>query len=171
MNKKNQKGFTLVELIVVIAIVAILAAVGIVGYTQFISNARDSNAKTELDVIYNAMRAESIAEDLVLEVNNAKVTVSAAGAGRVLLTFAKVDANEDEGDYDRVFKKLLDRYVMDEGQTTYDGKFTLTVTGSNKGTLEYEAGDKGKASRADIEVEGLTENKATADYQNHNLNE
>jgi len=40
---KENKGFTLVELIVVIAIIAILAAVSIVGYSRYIDNARFSN--------------------------------------------------------------------------------------------------------------------------------
>lgn len=52
------KGFTLVELIVVIAIIAILASVSIVGYNQFIQNARDSRASTELDVIVRQLEAE-----------------------------------------------------------------------------------------------------------------
>ena len=51
MQNNGNKGFTLVELIVVIAIIAILAAVSIVGYNQFIDQARDSRASTELDVI------------------------------------------------------------------------------------------------------------------------
>jgi type IV pilus assembly protein PilA len=54
--RKNEKGFTLVELIVVIAIVAILAAVGIVGYTQFIQNARETAAQSELDQVVNVLR-------------------------------------------------------------------------------------------------------------------
>ena len=44
---KEQKGFTLVELLVVIAILAVLATVSVVGYTSFISKANNSNALTE----------------------------------------------------------------------------------------------------------------------------
>lgn len=58
MATKNNKGFTLVELIVVIAIIAILAAVSIVGYNQFIEQARDSRAATELDVIVRQLESE-----------------------------------------------------------------------------------------------------------------
>ena len=39
--KTNNKGFTLVELLVVIAILAVLATVGIVGYTSFTKKAKD----------------------------------------------------------------------------------------------------------------------------------
>jgi prepilin-type N-terminal cleavage/methylation domain-containing protein len=55
--RSANKGFTLVELIVVIAIIAILASVSIVGYNQFIQNARDSRAATELDVIIRQVEA------------------------------------------------------------------------------------------------------------------
>ncbi len=44
--RKNQKGFTLVELLVVIAILAILATVAVVGYSSFIDSAKESNDKT-----------------------------------------------------------------------------------------------------------------------------
>ncbi|MBQ0035469.1 MAG: type II secretion system protein [Firmicutes bacterium] len=46
-EKREQKGFTLVELLVVIAILAVLATVSVVGYTSFIGKANDSNALTE----------------------------------------------------------------------------------------------------------------------------
>jgi prepilin-type N-terminal cleavage/methylation domain-containing protein len=62
--RSANKGFTLVELIVVIAIIAILASVSIVGYNQFIQNARDSRAETELSVIQRQVEAHFYVEDL-----------------------------------------------------------------------------------------------------------
>ena len=47
-KRKEEKGFTLVELLVVIAILAILASVSVVGYMGFTQKAKDSNAVTEL---------------------------------------------------------------------------------------------------------------------------
>lgn len=47
-KRKEEKGFTLVELLVVIAILAILASVSVVGYMGFTQKAKDSNAATEL---------------------------------------------------------------------------------------------------------------------------
>ncbi len=64
--RKNEKGFTLVELIVVIAIVAILAAVGIIGYTQFIQNARNTKAQSELDQLINVLYADSLVEGITV---------------------------------------------------------------------------------------------------------
>lgn len=65
LNRKNKKGFTLVELIVVIAIVAVLAAVGIPAIAGYVAKSKqatlDSNAKTiatQAQVKYSNMEAQ-----------------------------------------------------------------------------------------------------------------
>ena len=52
--KHNNKGFSLVELIVVIAIMAILGGVGTAGYTKYIEN---TNKKADMALVGNVMRA------------------------------------------------------------------------------------------------------------------
>ena len=47
-KRKEETGFTLVELLVVIAILAILSSVSFVGYMGFTTRAKQSNAETEL---------------------------------------------------------------------------------------------------------------------------
>ncbi len=54
--RKNQKGFTLVELLVVIAILAILATVAVVGYSSFIDSAKESNDKTLVGQMNTALQ-------------------------------------------------------------------------------------------------------------------
>lgn len=49
--KKNQKGFTLVEVIVVAIIVAILAAVAVPLYLQYVTNSRSSSASNAAGAI------------------------------------------------------------------------------------------------------------------------
>jgi len=120
--RKNEKGFTLVELIVVIAIVAILAAVGIIGYTQFINQARDSNAKTELDQVVNVLRAQALADGL--EIDGAEVVTVQQGQVRFV-----PDLTSEQ------FKKLLDTYAAD-----LKGSFTLA---ENK--LSYKLPSGGSA--------------------------
>jgi prepilin-type N-terminal cleavage/methylation domain-containing protein len=55
---KNQKGFTLVELMVVMAIIAILATAGITQYTGFIKNARDTTRTLDLKGIETVVVGE-----------------------------------------------------------------------------------------------------------------
>ncbi len=56
--RKNNKGFTLVELIIVIAIIAVLAAVLAPRYLQYVERSRQSN---DLQVATNIIRAATAA--------------------------------------------------------------------------------------------------------------
>ncbi len=58
MKKSNNKGFTLVELIIVVAIIAVLAAVLAPQYLRYVERARQSN---DLQVATSIMRAATAA--------------------------------------------------------------------------------------------------------------
>src|SRR3990172_4038247 len=54
MNKKvreNQKGFTLIELMIVVAIIGILAAIAIPNFMRFQAKSKQSEAKSNLGAI------------------------------------------------------------------------------------------------------------------------
>lgn len=131
MNKKNQKGFTLVELIVVIAIIAILAAVGIVGYTQFIDNARRTKAQSELDQIYNVMYADAVL-GVKLNINGEVVetdeVVELTVAGGKLIIVEKEAA-------DSAINAIKARYEINEA-----GGFAGTLTLEAE-KMKYELGE------------------------------
>lgn len=54
---KNQKGFTLIELMIVVAIIGILATIGVPQFQKFQARARQSEARTSLSGIYMAMKS------------------------------------------------------------------------------------------------------------------
>ncbi len=55
--KMNQKGFSLVELMIVVAIIGILASVAVPSFQKFQAKARQSEAKTQLAALYAAEKA------------------------------------------------------------------------------------------------------------------
>ena len=81
---KNNKGFSLVELIVVIAIMAILAAVAIPTFATFITKAQDASGVQEVaDLVYAAKLAcaefNSEVESAVVADDGTTVTITFEG--------------------------------------------------------------------------------------------
>ncbi|MBC8478799.1 prepilin-type N-terminal cleavage/methylation domain-containing protein, partial [bacterium] len=52
----QEKGFTLVEVLIVVIIVAILAAIAVPQYLQYVKGARSADAKVQINAIYNASK-------------------------------------------------------------------------------------------------------------------
>ena len=99
---KNQKGFTLVELLVVVAIIVALAAVVVPLTVQFASKAELGASAGELDTVQTVMDA-AMADQLVL------VVTAASGLASSVSDFVTTPAEITGG---------LDKY-MRKSQTTY----------------------------------------------------
>ena len=110
-NRKNNKGFSLVELIIVIAIMAILAGILIPQFVKYISSSKVSGDIQQAENIYNAVAAQyadsqgnaptgmtydgnkhivdkDVAEALVLDILNAKMIFTGAGFVLIFAVFA-----------------------------------------------------------------------------------
>lgn len=59
-RKSNQKGFTMVELMVVVVIVGVLAAVAVPLYGKYVKNARVSEATASIGEIVTASKAWAV---------------------------------------------------------------------------------------------------------------
>ena len=59
-KQPNQKGFTMVELMVVVVIVGVLAAVAVPMYSKYVKNARVSEATSKIGEIITASKAWAV---------------------------------------------------------------------------------------------------------------
>lgn len=138
---KDDKGFTLVELIVVIVILAILIGVSVSGYSKYIGqsklNTDIQNAETVRAAVVNAMAENGVYEELandgavdktvVIEIANAGVKVTTDGT---LKTFGaaicdQLQLTHSEGSVSSPDAKLKTQYK--------DGVITITATVSSDG--------------------------------------
>ena len=54
--KRQDSGFTLIEVLVVVVIVAILAAISVPIYIQYVQGARASDAQATIGAVYNSVK-------------------------------------------------------------------------------------------------------------------
>ncbi len=55
-RRRNEKGFTLIEILIVVVIVAILAAISVPIYVEYVKSARASDAKTTINAIWQSVQ-------------------------------------------------------------------------------------------------------------------
>jgi prepilin-type N-terminal cleavage/methylation domain-containing protein len=57
VSVRNNKGFSLIELMVVVAIIGVLAAIAVPNYQRFTAKSKQAEVKSNLSALYSAMRA------------------------------------------------------------------------------------------------------------------
>ena len=146
-NKKNRKGFTLVELLVVIAILAVLASVSVVGYLGFTTKAKNSNALTELSQAKELIRSELIDGEVnyysITTDNNNSVS-SIKEITKTEYTNGKLNSDNETGSTEIEKTTSVNDTVLDGDETSTTSTFAgFTIqyaadSSTNKRTLSYD---------------------------------
>ena len=129
---KNNKGFSLVELIVVIAIMAILAAVAIPTFATFITKA---NEAADISFMNDAEYAIELAHAVDGSKKLESITVNVAADGKTITNIVYVmgdgtDATTDDVTY--TIEKGDDNDVSKVVDWAYQFKAVKTVNGNEK---------------------------------------
>ena len=144
---KNQKGFTLVELMVVMAIIAILSTAGISQYGRFIKGARDTTRIGDLNAL-NIVLIDSIQNTgLVPEDVDALEVYTREVAGKEISEALGNNANACM-DSDGKSTSCGYHYIVCDGGTGY----LLATAFESKNNIE-------KYSKDDVSGTPLDENK------------
>ncbi len=125
-KKQNNKGFTLIELIVVIAIIAVLAAILAPQYLRYVEKSRVSADQSTANELINVAKTACADEDLYSKLSNTDKTIltwskpASAGANAIVpdTDFAtEINANFSSDDLKKGPKS----------NTYKDMKFTVTA--------------------------------------------
>lgn len=145
MNRSNQRGFTLIEMMIVVAIVGILAAVALPSYRNHIIRATRVQAQTEL------LELAGLQEKIFLNSNNYAFSVTAAYNGTAAGGLGRTSGQTNDGRYNLSLDITVPSQTFVLTATpaaggTQVGDGTISISESGKRTCNPTCGPQGSTS-------------------------
>lgn len=150
-KKKNNKGFTLVELVIVIAILAILVGLLAPQYTKYVEKSRKAADASNMDELVKAIQvyATDKAITLAKDTKDKKITITLKNSG---VECSDKDAKAAFEEYVPNYKNIKCKSKQWGGDPTVDvtidaeGDVKVNVTGTPDFIKYYGAGSTGDAA-------------------------
>ena len=119
----NNKGFSLIELIIVIAIMAVLVAIIAPNLTKYLGSSKSKTDDKNLDEVkQQVMNAISDAQTNDITVPTGVVTVEASGS-------AVTVTGGDNGSFDKILQTVLKGSTTKSKVTPANKKISVTISG------------------------------------------
>ena len=128
-KKKDNKGFTLVELVIVIAILAILVGILAPQYTKYVEKSRKSADASNLDEMVKAVQVYAAdAENEIEKIEGATITL---GTGK-----PTIDKDNKNGDIKKALEEFCPDYEnMKLKSAKWGGDPTATINITDEGAV------------------------------------
>lgn len=137
-KKKNNKGFTLVELVIVIAILAILVGLLAPQYTKYVEKSRKSADASNMDEMVKAVQVYAAdTENEIKSVEDATITLQESTDS----TAGVAINNDTNGDIAKALKEFCPDYSkMSLKSAKWGGNPTATIKITDEGGVEVTYG-------------------------------
>lgn len=139
MKHAENKGFSLVELIIVIAIMAVLVGVLTPAYLKYVDSSRQSADVQSIDAIISAMEVVAIDPTLTIAGDTEMKAIFGKENDKEGILKIEVSNEDEKGEITTVLKELIGEYTLKTaawkgltviGTVGTDGKLTFEFTGA-----------------------------------------
>lgn len=135
MKKMNNKGFTLMEMLIVVAIIAVLVAIAIPVFTNQLEKAREATDAANIRSVYAEVMACALTNEGNDNKNGVKVTETKNG-NQVTKTYEKnVDCTQKQTEWQNT--TIAEIAGLPTGKGTTDGT-KVTADTLNGWTVKYD---------------------------------